>query len=945
MQTLYLNILSFSYDIIILTETWLIPDIASSEFMDPRYVVYRCDRDRDTTCKCDGGGVLVAVLRGLHSCLLDISSRPTCIEHLAVGIPSKDNSSKMHVVSAAYIPPWATADVYTTHLDILQDMLIELFVENIFIIGDYNLPEIAWKDGQSIGALQVTSMSYSGTSPICSHLAQLMSTLNAYQFNNIPNANGKILDLFISNTASTISHPIDSLLPIDTHHPPFVATAPLNISTQALKRKPLSKYDFRKANYDVINEQISEAEWVNLLENLPSREAVQRFYDVLGGITERNVPRVKSRTPDFPVWFSAQLIKIYKRKQRLWVKWKKYKNIKDYNEFSEYRVTFKDACNTCYSNYIKSVEDKLTTNIKYFWTYISNRKNKSGIPSTMHYQNFKSSAPEEICDMFSNFFQSVFEPSSPSLSAWTPPTHCNANVSLIDNLHIEEDKILKELKLLDPSKGAGPDGYPAMFFKATAGSICKPLFIIYNKCLSEGVFPDEWKQANITPVYKNGSKHDVEQYRPISILSTLSKLFERLVHNEIYPILHSVIIPEQHGFVQRRSTVSNLLIFSNYLFENMDRRLQVDAVYTDFQKAFDKVDHLILLNKIAFNGIRGNLLRWFSSYIKNRTQKVVVNGHQSDAVHITSGVPQGSILGPLLFILYINDIGKCFKNTKFLVYADDLKAYRSIQSVEDCRLFQQDLDRLTDYCLNNKLHLSLSKCNCINFTKNKIVINFKYSLHDTALSNVSTVKDLGVLIDDKLSLNQHVEKIVNKAFRMYGFVMRSSSEFKRVSTYLYLYKTLVRSQLEYAVPIWNPFYQKYIDEIEKVQRKFLRAMHYRCHKTYLPYSQLLDKYGQVNLESRRKYLEASVLYGIVHGDFDCINLTSKLCYVVPRTANIRSTRAGTLFAVDICRTNSGMRCPIRRMVESYNCNFINIDIFVCSKSKFKSHVMKIITNQ
>lgn len=584
LHALYMSILSFSYDIIILTETWLVPDIANSEFVDPRYVVYRCDRDRNTTGRLDGGGVLIAVLRVLQSCLLDTPGCPASIEHLVVGIPSND--SKTHVISAVYIPPWAPTDVHTSHFDGLMDLLNESNVENVFIVGDYNLPEMTWMTAQQGNSQQNTNVICSGPSPLCLPMSQLITTLKASQLNNIINGNGKILDLFISNTSCSVNPAIDPLLPIDTHHPPFVATVATNMPIQVLKRKTFTKYDFRKADYDVINKQISEVAWDNLLNSLPSQEAVHCFYDILDGITELNVPRIKSRSLDFPIWFSAQLIKIFKRKQRLWVKWKKFKNVKHYNEFSECRATFKDACKTCYSNYINSIEDSLTSNIKHFWKYVANRKNKSGVPSTMRYQNTESSAPEEICDMFSKFFQSVFEPNTFTLPAWAPSPHCNDNVNLLDNLHINEDKILKELKLLDSTKGAGPDGYPALFFRNVAGSICRPLYIIYNKCLTEGVFPEEWKQAYITPVHKNGSKHDVEQYRPISILSTLSKLFERLVHNEIYPILHSIIIPEQHGFVKQRSTVSNLLIFSNYLFEKMDRRLQVDAVYTDFKKGF-----------------------------------------------------------------------------------------------------------------------------------------------------------------------------------------------------------------------------------------------------------------------------------------------------------------------------------------------------------------------
>lgn len=377
----------------------------------------------------------------------------------------------------------------------------------------------------------------------------------------------------------------------------------------------------------------------------------------------------------------------------------------------------------------------------------------------------------------------------------------------------------------------------------------------------------------------------------------------------------------------------------------LDRRVQVDAVYTDFKKAFDKVDHEMLLNKISYNGIRGDLLRWFHSYITNRSQKVVINGYQSSSVLVTSGVPQGSILGPLLFILFINDINHCFQNSKFLLYADDLKAYMPIKTIDDCTLFQQDLDRLSIYCKNNKLQLSLPKCNVITFTKNKNTTTYAYSLCDTRLNRVTCLRDLGIQLDSQLCLNLHIENIVNKAFKMFGFIMRSSADFKRSSTYLYLYKTLVRPQLEFAVTIWNPFYKKYISAIEKVQRKYLRTMNYRCFGNYTSYSDLLNQYKLLSLESRRKYLEAVTLYNIVRNEFDCMDLVRKLCYVVPRKCAQRKVRTRSLFALNACRTNSGLRSPVRRMVESYNKSFNEIDIFTCSLYTFKSQLFSLMSKE
>lgn len=948
LQALFMNILTRTYDIIILTETWLVPEINNNEFIDQRYVVYRCDRDRASTNKQEGGGVLVAILKIHRPIEVDLNT-PTnvtplhnYIEQVAVEIPS-GHKLKHHVVAAAYIPPKTPPFVYEKHFESLYETLCNPNVDFFYVAGDYNLPEATWHMSATPNTV-ISSPLCSGSTASCDHLNNFMSLLSASQYNSTVNSKGKILDLLISNSPCCVQQESSPLLPADVYHPPFTCDITIKIQNPPMDRQSLQKYNFYKADYKKINDMIQKTNWPELLAQEKSEDALSLFYIKLDQIIKPHTPVTCSRSSNYPVWFSRPLINTFKKKQRAWIKWKKYGNISDYETFTVHRASCRELCGKCFTKYISSVEDSLHSNVKHFWTYISNRKDKPCIPAKVHYKDTQSSEPEVVCDMFSNFFHSVYEPASPLLSQWQPPTETSTACDVVNNLYFNENKILSVLKSLDPTKGPGPDGIPAYFLRYTAAHICIPLAIIYNKCITEGVFPKEWKRANITPVHKGGSKGNVENYRPISILSTLSKVFERLVHNEIYPSLHNVIIEQQHGFVKQRSTTTNLLSFSSFLFDGFDNGLQVDTVYTDFCKAFDKVDHELLLNKIAFNGIRGNLLRWFASYITNRCQRVVINGYRSNVIEVTSGVPQGSILGPLLFIIFINDIGSCFRNTKFLLYADDLKVYKSIKTLDDCILFQQDLDRLTDYCLSNKLVLSLPKCSYLTFTKNKHIIKFTYTLSHAPLTQLYSIRDLGVILDSKLCLDSHINKIVSKAFQLFGFIMRSTLDFKRTSSYLCLYKALVRSQLEYAVSVWNPFYKKYAEMVENVQYKFLRAMHYRCHKSYLTYSQLLSKYKLLSLSSRRNYLEAAVLYKIVRNKFNCTNLNSMICYAVPRTIHRRQVRAGTLFALNTCRTNSGLRSPVRRMVDTYNRTFVNIDIFNCTISKFKSLIHTSLLN-
>jgi ribonucleases P/MRP protein subunit RPP40 len=360
---------------------------------------------------------------------------------------------------------------------------------------------------------------------------------------------------------------------------------------------------------------------------------------------------------------------------------------------------------------------------------------------------------------------------------------------------------------------------------------------------------------------------------------------------------------------------------------------QVDSIFTDYRKAFDRIDHKLLLQKLLVSGIHGNLYRWFSSYIHNRTQAVTIHGFASNWNIIPSGVPQGSLLGPLLFNLFINDISACFIHSHFLLYADDMKIFRRVKGFHDCHLLQQDLGRLEDYCKLNKLDLNISKCHSITFSRKPVPTCYKYALLGIELEKVSQVRDLGVIHDSKLTYDKHIDHIVNKAYRSLGFMIRSCSQFSNIKIAKILYCSYVRSCLEYCSQVWYPQYGVYINRLETIQRKFLRYLQFKCKGHEREYTERCRKHHILPLVQRRQIADIVTLVKIAQSIIDSPHLLSLINLRVPN----RSTRRHDTLIASVCNTNYRNNSFFIRSVNSFNklVDTTSLDIFNSAPNKFK----------
>ena len=394
------------------------------------------------------------------------------------------------------------------------------------------------------------------------------------------------------------------------------------------------------------------------------------------------------------------------------------------------------------------------------------------------------------------------------------------------------------------------------------------LIQFYNMLLSNGELPKEWKVAHIIPIHKGGSKSRCENYRPISLTCAMCKILEAVIKKDILVFLSSnnMIFSSQHGFLPRRSTATALLSFLEEVSLSIDDNQLVDAIYLDFRKAFDSVPHKRLVEKLKSYGIQSPLICWISSFLSDRYQLVKIGNSFSRHLKVVSGVPQGSILGPLLFLIFINDIDEVIKNASIIKYADDIRLFlkfsRNTNSNCGPELLQADLHGIEMWCKTWLLKLNTSKCNCIYFgLKNS---SHTYLLNNIPLPSVSSERDLGVLLTADLKPSLQCLQVANRANKILGCI-RLSFKYLDASTLIVLYKALVLPVLEYCTVAWCPFFVKDIETLEKVQRRMTRMLPGLRH---LPYEVRLKALGLMTLHTRRIKHDLIFVFKLLHGMID-----------------------------------------------------------------------------
>lgn len=419
------------------------------------------------------------------------------------------------------------------------------------------------------------------------------------------------------------------------------------------------------------------------------------------------------------------------------------------------------------------------------------------------------------------------------------------------------------IKKLNSRSAGGPDGIPPEFYKKTNFVLCQPLAFLFQVMFDDGYLPPVWRQAYITAIHKKGDSTLPSNYRPISLTCTVCKIMEAVIKDQLmsYLLLKGLISKQQHAFIIKHSTVTNLLECTHDWAVAIHGHQSVDAIYVDFSRAFDSVVHSKLIFKLSNYGISGNLLQWISAFLYSRTQCVVTEHCFSDFLPVLSGVPQGSVLGPILFILFIDDISDiCLgrPTVSHKLFADDLKLYTTIMSDSDRATIQDALDRLQQWCSDWQLRINVDKCHVLHVGKQNS--NYCYFLCGHQIAAADVVSDLGVAIDPLLTFDVHINNIIGKAYSRIGVLFRGFAS-RSLAILKQAYVTFVRPILEYASNVWSPYLLKHVNALERVQKLFTRRIPSLSH---LSYPERLAAINLEPLELRRLKADLVLYYKCLH---------------------------------------------------------------------------------
>ena len=795
---------------------------------------FRCDRVGGTR----GGGVALLVRENLMAVLwkdrLENSSRE------AIWVELRNGKGVVTLIGVYYRPPNGEHELEEQMCKEIADICSK---HKVVIVGDFNFPHIDW-EAHSVKGLDGLEF------------VKCVQDSFLQQYIEVPTRDGAVLDLLLGNAIGQLTD-----VCVGEH---FGSSDHNSISFNIIMEKDrtgprVEIFDWRKANFEEMRRDLERVDWGKLFYGKDVIEKWRSFKDEIMRVQNLYVPvRLKGKVKGLKApWFSRDIRNLVRKKRDVYNRYRQHGVKELLEEYKECKRNLKKEIRKAKRRYEFGLANKVEVNPKGFYSYIKSKRIVRDKIGPLENQGGQlCGEPREMGEILNDFFSSVFtkEKDIELCKVW------ETSKVVMEPMTIKEVEVLALLRNLKVDKSPGPDRIFPRTLREVCVEIAGALTEIFQMSLETGIVPEDWRIAHVVPLFKKGSRSKPGNYRPVSLTSVVGKLMESILRDSIYNYLdrQDLIRSSQHGFVRGKSCLTNLIEFFEEVTRNVDEGKAVDVVYMDFSKAFDKVPHGRLVKKVQSLGIDAGVIKWIQQWLDGRCQRVVVDNCLSGWRPVTSGVPQGSVLGPLLFVIYINDLDDGVVNW-ISKYADDTKVGGVVDNGVGFQSLQGDLCRLEEWAERWQMEFNAEKCEVLHFGRNNP--NRTYRVNGRALRNAVEQRDLGITVHSSLKVESHVDRVVKKAFGMLAFI-NQSIEYKSWEVMLKLYKALVRTNVEYCVQFWSPNYRKDINKLERVQRRFTRMLPGFRH---LSYRERLNKLGLYSLERRRLRGDLIEVFKILRG--------------------------------------------------------------------------------
>lgn len=795
-------------DVLAFQETRLNNNIASL-FQLPGYTLYTQSRNTE------GGGVALYVSSSYPSSLSHrFCFTESYLECVAAEVKCPNG---VYLCASMYRSPKGVMQNFIEKLNEVLMLISEKHYKGIYLLGDWN-----------IDLLKIEN------NPVVSQFTNIMYSFSYTPLITKPTRVTDNCATLLDNIWSTeVEYNVKNCIwytDISDHFP--VISYFSYIRNSSRQKKIISKRSFSNRNIEQFVQMIYHTNWNDIYSHNCANKAFDTFKDKFNALFEVCFPRrnmcITNKEEACPYITSGlkTSIKEKKRLERLSVKWP----LSFREKYKIYRNKLTSVLRVAKNNYFKESLRNTQGNAKATWKILNTILGKLKA-NKCDFIDIDCDATD-IPDAFNRQFLEVGN-NREAARAVPPDAHrqyltaaLNASIYLTPTTQQEIKNILDNLKCT----AAGIDDIPPKLLKLTSTTIAAPLSYLINLAFTQGVFPVNLKTAKVIPVYKKGEKKDISNYRQVSVLPAFSKVYEKAISCRLVNFLeHNSILSEcQHGFRRNRSTETALMQFTSHIYKYLDDKFHVAGVFLDLTRAFDSLDHQILIDKLFNAGIRGVPLQLFKSYLYNREQSVFCNTKYSAFGTIKQGVPQGSILGPILFLIYINDIVNISNRCKYVIFADDttlLFADRTIPALHN--KLRHDLVLIKQWIMNNKLNLNISKTNLVFFKNRSDNSVFPHVIiQNETVKQVPYCKFLGVIVDEHLNWKIHIKSVCMKLSKACGIIHRVRDQLTQKAL-LNVYYTLCYPHIIYCVSVWGCTWSSFIKDVSIAQKRLVRIMCYK----------------------------------------------------------------------------------------------------------------------